>query len=75
MFSLWPKFAPLAKMSAAKFAPLEMSAASRQIEAMQDELACTVCHVCITKTEKAESEAQRGKPKGTLESESRNAIE
>ena len=31
--------------------------------------------VCITKTEKAESEAQRGKPKGTLESESRNAIE
>ena len=27
--------------------------------------------VCITKTEKAESEAQRGKPKGTLESESR----
>ena len=29
---------------------------------------------CITKTEKAESEAQRGKPKGTLESESRNAI-
>ena len=30
--------------------------------------------VCITKTEKAESEAQRGKPKGTLESESRNAI-
>ena len=30
---------------------------------------------CITKTEKAESEAQRGKPKGTLESESRNAIE
>ena len=30
--------------------------------------------VCITKTEKAESEAQRSKPKGTLESESRNAI-
>ena len=30
--------------------------------------------VCITKTEKAESEAQRGKPKGTLESESRDAI-
>ena len=30
--------------------------------------------VCITKTEKAESEAQRGKPKGTLESESRNAM-
>ena len=30
--------------------------------------------VCITKTKKAESEAQRGKPKGTLESESRNAI-
>ena len=29
---------------------------------------------CITKTEKAESEAQRSKPKGTLESESRNAI-
>ena len=28
----------------------------------------------ITKTEKAESEAQRGKPRGTLESESRNAI-
>ena len=27
---------------------------------------------CITKTEKAESEAQRGKPKGTLESESRS---
>ena len=26
--------------------------------------------VCITKTEKAESEAQRSKPKGTLESES-----
>ena len=36
------------------------------------------CHLrmtlCITKREKAESEAQRGKPKGTLESESRNAI-
>ena len=30
---------------------------------------------CITKTEKAESEAQRGKRKGTLESESRNAIQ
>ena len=30
--------------------------------------------VCITKTEKAESEAQRDKPKGTLESESRNAM-
>ena len=30
--------------------------------------------VCITKREKAESEAQRGKPKGTLESEIRNAI-
>ena len=30
--------------------------------------------VCITKREKAESGAQRGKPKGTLESESRNAI-
>ena len=29
---------------------------------------------CITKTEKAESEARRGKPTGTLESESRNAI-
>ena len=28
----------------------------------------------VTKTKKAESEAQRGKPKGTLESESRNAI-
>ena len=27
--------------------------------------------MCITKTEEAESEAQRGKPKGTLESESR----
>ena len=26
--------------------------------------------VCITKTEKAESESQRSKPKGTLESES-----
>ena len=36
------------------------------------------CHLrmtlCITKREKAESEAQRGKPKGTLESEIRNAI-
>ena len=31
-------------------------------------------YVCITKTKKAESEAQRGKPKDTLESESRNAI-
>jgi hypothetical protein len=31
--------------------------------------------VCITKTEKAESEAQRGKPKGTLESESRKMRE
>ena len=30
--------------------------------------------VCITKRQKAESEAQRGKPKGTLESESRKAI-
>ena len=30
--------------------------------------------VCITKTEKAESEAQRSKPKGALGSESRNAI-
>ena len=30
--------------------------------------------LCITKTEKTESEAQRGKPKGTLESESRKAI-
>ena len=31
--------------------------------------------VCVLpKTKKAESEAQRGKPKGTLESESRNAI-
>ena len=30
--------------------------------------------MCITKREKAESEAQRGKPKGTLESEIRNAI-
>ena len=29
---------------------------------------------CITKTKKAESEAQGGKPKGTLESKSRNAI-
>ena len=29
--------------------------------------------VCITKTEKAESEAQRSKPKGALGSESRNA--
>ena len=29
--------------------------------------------VCITKREKAESEAQRGKPKGTLESEIRSA--
>ena len=34
-----------------------------------------ICRVYYyTKTEKAESEAQRGKPKGTLESESRNAI-
>ena len=36
------------------------------------------CHLrmtlCITKREKAESEAQRGKPKGTLESEIRKAI-
>ena len=36
------------------------------------------CHLrmtlCITKREKAESEAQRGKPKGTLESEIRSAI-
>ena len=31
-------------------------------------------HVCVLKRKKAESEAQRGKPKGTLESESRNAI-
>ena len=31
--------------------------------------------VCVLlKRKKAESEAQRGKPKGTLESESRNAI-
>ena len=30
--------------------------------------------VCITKTEKAESEAHRSKPKGALGSESRNAI-
>ena len=34
------------------------------------------CHLrmtlCITKREKAESEAQRGKPKGTLESEIRS---
>ena len=30
--------------------------------------------MCFTKTEKAESEAQRGKPKGMLESESRNAM-
>ena len=31
--------------------------------------------VCVyTKREKAESEAQRGKPKGALESEIRNAI-
>ena len=30
--------------------------------------------VCITKTERAESEAQRSKPKGALGSESRNAI-
>ena len=30
--------------------------------------------MCITKTEKAESEAQRIKPKGTLESESRNVL-
>ena len=30
--------------------------------------------VCITKTEKAESEAQGSKPKGALGSESRNAI-
>ena len=28
----------------------------------------------LLKRKKAESEAQRGKPKGTLESESRNAI-
>ena len=34
---------------------------------------CGAC-VCITKTEKAESEAQRSKPKGALGSESRNAI-
>ena len=32
----------------------------------------TVC--VLLKRKKAESEAQRGKPKGTLESESRNAI-
>ena len=30
--------------------------------------------VCINKREEAESEAQRGKPKGTLESESRIAM-
>ena len=30
--------------------------------------------VCITKREKAKSEAQRGKPKGTLEREIRSAI-
>ena len=30
--------------------------------------------MCITKREKAESEAQRGKPKGTLESDIRSAI-
>ena len=35
---------------------------------------CVLLYVCITKREKAESEAQRGKPKGTLESEIRNAI-
>ena len=38
---------------------------------------CVVAHVllCVLlKRKKAESEAQRGKPKGTLESESRNAI-
>ena len=35
---------------------------------------CLKGSVCITKTEKAESEVQRGKPKGTLESEIRNAI-
>ena len=29
---------------------------------------------CITEREKRESEAHKGKPKGTLESESRNAI-
>ena len=34
-----------------------------------------VVKVCVLlKRKKAESEAQRGKPKGTLESESRNAI-
>ena len=33
-----------------------------------------VMMMCITKTEKAESEAQRGKPKGTLESVIRNAM-
>ena len=33
------------------------------------------CPLCVLlKRKKAESEAQRGKPKGTLESESRNAI-
>ena len=30
--------------------------------------------VCLTKREKSESEAQRGKPKGTLESEIRIAM-
>ena len=41
------------------------------------ELEKTVADACVCvllKRKKAESEAQRGKPKGTLESESRNAI-
>ena len=43
--------------------------ASRLLRALSNQVG-----VCITKREKAESEAQRGKPKGTLESEIRNAI-
>ena len=49
----------------AKIRPRRVLRAAREWESWID---------CITKTEKAESEAQRGKPKGTLESESRNAI-
>ena len=51
---------------------------NKEIEKIQERSAQRAgsagAQVCITKTEKAESEAQRSKPKGALGSESRNAI-
>ena len=47
---------------------------ARHREAESEGVRRPECLSVLLKRKKAESEAQRGKPKGTMESESRNAI-